>query len=108
MTPGFYFDPDASGLRIFLGPAEARIMEALWEHGPVTVKRLQFLLDPEAPPGYTAVIKVLDRLTARGLVTGERRGAAKWYQATVSREQFLKTAIDRIQRSLRRNFPDFL
>jgi hypothetical protein len=37
---GFYFDPQGDGPTVFLGAAEARVMEIVWREREVTVKQV--------------------------------------------------------------------
>ena len=101
----FYFDIDAQGLEVLLGPTEARLMEIAWRTAEVTVKQALFELGGHAL-AYTTVMTVLNRLTAKGLLDRRRDGRNFVYSPTVSREDFVKERADRIVGCLHKNFPE--
>lgn len=104
MTPGsFYFDPDAEGLAVFLGPTEARLMELAWNRQSVTVKTALFLLD-DSGLAYTTVMTVLNRLTGKGLLRREKDGRNFVYYPVADRQAFLRERVRRIEACLKRNF----
>lgn len=80
------------GLNRFFGPLEAHIMEILWEHGEVNVRKVQSLLEDEL--SYTAVMTVLNRLHEKGHLkkntTGKGRNRISFYQPVQSKEEFLQ------------------
>lgn len=103
-----HFDPEASGPAVFLGPIEAQLMELIWKHGPVTVKRALFLMNVENKPAYTTVMTVLARLAEKGLLDREKDGRTYVYRAVLSRDEFLRERVSTIYGSLKRNFPSYL
>ena len=105
MAPGtFHFDPRATGLEVFLGPTEARLMELVWTHGPVTIKKVLFYLGPERTPAYTTVMTVMNRLSEKGLLTREKDGRTFVYRPSVDRAQFLRERVHTVRDCLKRNF----
>ena len=88
-----YFNPYASGLEVFLGPTEARIMELCWRRGPLTVKKALFHLAGDPKPAYTTVMTVMSRLAGKGLLAREKEGRFFVYTAAVSRDEFVKSRI---------------
>lgn len=101
----FYFDPDGSGLEVFLGSMEARLMELAWKHGDLTVKKALSLLGTNSRPAYTTVMTVLSRLADKGLLVREKEGRHFAYRASVDRETFLADRIRRVKTCLKKNFP---
>ena len=59
----FYFDPTATGLAVFLGPTEARLMELAWARRRLTVKSALTRLGPDGQLAYTTVSTILNRLS---------------------------------------------
>ena len=104
----FYFDPDAEGLEVFLGPTEALLMDLMWRLGGLTAKKALALIDSVPKPAHTTLITVLNRLVDKGLVRREKNGRSFVYHPLQTRETFLKERIERIRSSLRSNFPDCL
>jgi predicted transcriptional regulator len=67
--------------------AELGILRVLWERGPSTVREVYEALDRDRPVVYTTVLKLLQIMTEKGLVTREDAGRAHVYQARGSEEQ---------------------
>jgi len=69
-----------------LGRLELQIMDALWTHGPCTVRKVQESLPEDGRPAYTTVLTVVSRLEAKKAVTRLRKvGNAYIFEAAVSR-----------------------
>lgn len=49
--------------------AELEILQVLWQHGPSTVREVHDALQATRPSGYTSVLKFLQIMTDKGLVT---------------------------------------
>jgi len=103
--PSFYFDPAGDGLRVFLGPTEAELMELAWEHKTLTVKSALFFLGDRTPRAYTTVMTVLARLADKGLLTRRKDGRTYAYSPAVSRDEFLQSRTTAVRDCLKRNFP---
>ncbi|MBU8934600.1 MAG: BlaI/MecI/CopY family transcriptional regulator [candidate division Zixibacteria bacterium] len=102
----FYFDPEASGPAIFLGPTEAALMEIAWSKNEITVKLALVFLGNKTPRAYTTVMTVLGNLTTKSLLSRRRSGRSFVYQPVVSREAFLRAKANIVQSCLKRNFVD--
>ena len=100
----FYFDPEASGPAIFLGPTEAALMEIAWSKKEITVKLALLFLGSKTPRAYTTVMTVLNNLTSKGLLTRQRSGRSFIYQPAITRDEFIRTKTDKIRYCLKRNF----
>lgn len=100
-----YFNPHASGLEVFLGPTEARIMELCWSRGPLTVKKALFLFAGNPKPAYTTVMTVMSRLAEKGLLTRRKEGRFFVYMAALSREEFVKSRIKLVADCIDKQFP---
>lgn len=66
--------------------AELKLLRELWEHGEQTVSDLHERVQGYWPVGYTTVLKLLQRMTEKGLVERHRDGRAHVYRATADRE----------------------
>ena len=103
---GFYFDPDGTGMAVFLGSTEARIMEIAWREQEVTVKQVLASWERQPVPAYTTVMTILRRLAEKGLLERRKRHRYHVYAPAVARETFVRQRLARIRECLSRNFGD--
>ena len=80
-----HLETPQSGLRLRLGPLEARVMTILWISGECTVWQVQKKLSPRA--AYTTVLSTMVRLYQKGLLERRKQQYAFIYSA-VSLEQW--------------------
>lgn len=77
--------------------AELEILRVLWRLGPSTVREVQEAL--EHGPAYTTVLKFLQIMTDKALVTRDESGRAHVYEAAVSetatQQRLLSELVDR-------------
>ncbi len=66
--------------------AELELLRILWEKQPATVRDIYEALNEEKPSGYTTVLKLLQIMTAKGLVVRDEASRAHVYRAAVSQE----------------------
>ncbi len=62
-------------------PAEVEILGILWERGPSTVREVYEYFGAERSVGYTGVLKLLQNMFAKGLVSRDRNAQAHVYEA---------------------------
>jgi predicted transcriptional regulator len=74
--------------------AELAILRVLWAHGPCTVRQVQDRLDRDEPIGYTTVLKLLQIMLEKGLVTRDESNRAHIYAADVSEPSTQQRLID--------------
>ena len=68
-----------------IGPLEERLLAALWERGPATVREL---VDTDCSDlAYTTVMTTLDRLFKKNLLSREAEGRAFRYAPCFTREE---------------------
>lgn len=72
--------------------AELAILRVLWARGPSTVREVQERLDE--PSGYTTVLKLLQIMHEKGLVTRDESQRAHVYTAAVSEEGAQRQLLD--------------
>jgi BlaI family transcriptional regulator, penicillinase repressor len=60
---------------------ELEILRVLWERGPSTVREVHDVLAETKQMGYTTVLKLLQIMTAKGLVTRSEESRAHVYEA---------------------------
>jgi len=66
---------------------ELAILRVLWERGPSTVRQIHEVLCGEKDLGYTSVLKLLQVMTEKGLVTRDERKRSHVYCAAQSAER---------------------
>jgi predicted transcriptional regulator len=78
-----------------LGPtdAELAILRVLWQRGPSTVKEVQQVLETTRRTGYTTVLKFMQIMVEKGLVSRDASPFAHVYQARIPWEQTQRTLV---------------
>jgi len=66
--------------------AELEILGVLWEHGPASVRDIQRRLNAVKPTGYTTVLKLLQIMHEKGLVSRDETTRPQIYSARRPRE----------------------
>jgi BlaI family transcriptional regulator, penicillinase repressor len=67
--------------------AELAILRVLWNQGPSTVRQVHEVLAPEQAVGYTTVLKLLQIMTEKGLVTRDESQRTHVYRARLPEDQ---------------------
>jgi predicted transcriptional regulator len=74
---------------------ELKLMQALWERGPSSVRDIQETFPEKKRPAYTTVQTVLYRLEAKGAVRRARKiSNAHIFEATLSRDVTHRRVVD--------------
>jgi predicted transcriptional regulator len=73
--------------------AELVILRALWKLGPSTVRRVQDELNQKQPTGYTTVLKMLQIMTEKGLVSRDESERTHVYEAALPEEETQKQLV---------------
>ena len=80
-------------------PAELEILRVLWERGPSTVREVQESLGAARAAGYTTVLKLLQIMSEKALVTRDETARAHVYAArapeTQTQRQLVRDLVDR-------------
>src|SRR3974390_3145321 len=66
--------------------AELELLRILWEIEPATVRDVHQALNRERASGYTTVLKLMQIMTAKGLVVRDEANRAHVYRATISQD----------------------
>jgi predicted transcriptional regulator len=66
--------------------SELELLRILWEKQPATVRDIYDALNHERPSGYTTVLKLLQIMTAKGLVVRDEANRAHVYRSTISQD----------------------
>ena len=78
-----------------LSRAELKVMQALWERGPSSVREVQETFAAKRRPAYTTVQTLMYRLEAKNAVRRARKiGGAHVFEAVVSRDAAGRKLID--------------
>ena len=72
---------------------ELAILRVLWSLGPCTVRQAFEVLNRDRETGYTTVLKMLQIMTEKGLVTREEEGRGHVYQAALGESQTQKHLV---------------
>lgn len=79
--------------------AELAILRVMWALGPSTVRQIQETLERNRPTGYTTVLKLLQIMWDKGLVTREESTRTHVYRARFSQartqRQLVADLLDR-------------
>ncbi len=67
--------------------SELQILTVLWRIGPATVRAVHSELDPDGSTGYTTVLKLMQIMSEKGLLSRDDRERAHVYRPAVAREQ---------------------
>ena len=67
--------------------AELAILRVLWQRGPSTVREVWEELNPKQQTGYTTVLKIMQIMFDKGLLTRDESDRSHVYQATRSEGQ---------------------
>ena len=81
-------------------PAEMEILQVLWDLGPSTVREVYRELSRQKDVGYTSVLKFLQIMHVKGLVSRTEEGRAHRYCAAAKPEHtergVVKDLLDRV------------
>ena len=66
--------------------SELELLRILWDNEPATVRDIYDTLNLERPSGYTTVLKLLQIMTAKGLVVRDEANRAHVYRAAISQD----------------------
>jgi predicted transcriptional regulator len=81
-------------------PSELEILQVLWSRGPSTVREVHDALGSTKQIGYTSVLKLMQIMTAKGLVTRTENQRAHVYEAgepaEKTKQQFATDMLQRV------------
>jgi predicted transcriptional regulator len=75
--------------------AELEILTILWEKQPLTVKDIHDELATSKDVGYTTALKIMQNMTAKGLLRREPNGKNHLYYAVYKKEETRGRLLDR-------------
>jgi BlaI family penicillinase repressor len=65
---------------------ELELLRILWETEPATVRDIYDKFNEDRPSGYTTILKLLQIMTAKGLVVRDEASRAHVYRAAISQD----------------------
>jgi predicted transcriptional regulator len=74
--------------------AELAFLRVLWDLGPSTVREVHDAVAAERDVGYTTVLKILQIMHEKGLVTRDDSSRSHIYRATAPRERTQKRLLN--------------
>lgn len=75
-------------------PGELEILRVLWQRGPSTVREVHEALSASKPSGYTTILKLLQIMADKGLVTRDVSRRTHVYQAATGQDQTQRQMLD--------------
>lgn len=76
--------------------SELSILNVLWNQGPSTVHEVRDKLPENQSDGYTTVLKLLQIMHKKELVTREKDGRAHRYEAAIKKSDVQQDLLDRL------------
>ena len=82
----------------FIKPTEKEleILQILWKQGPVAVKAVHDAMGGEDQHGYTTILKLMQIMHEKGLVSRQKSGKLHLYEAMASEELTRQFMLDRM------------
>ncbi len=82
----------------FIKPTEKEleILQILWMKGPVAVKDVHEAMGGEDQNGYTTILKLLQIMHEKGLVSRQKSGKLHLYEAIVSKKDTRQFMLDKM------------
>lgn len=82
----------------FIRPTEKEleILQILWKNGPVAVKGVHETMGGDDKNGYTTILKLLQIMHEKGLVTRQKSGKLHLYKAVASQEHTRQYILDKM------------
>lgn len=67
--------------------AELEILSVLWEDQPLTVREVHDRLKAKRNVGYTTILKIMQNMAAKGLLTRKLKGKSHLYSVIYEKEE---------------------
>jgi BlaI family transcriptional regulator, penicillinase repressor len=75
---------------------ELEILQIVWKSGPSSVKEVHLALGGDPANGYTTILKLMQIMHEKGLVTRQKSGKLHVYKAVVSQENTNQQLVHRM------------
>jgi len=80
--------------------SELEILQLLWEHGPLTVRALNDLLNKQRRVGYTTSLKMMQIMTEKGMLTRDTALRSHVYAPTLQPANVQSNIMDHILKTV--------
>ena len=80
--------------------AELEIMQILWENGPLTVRKVNDLLNENRRVGYTTTLKIMQIMLEKGLLTRDADHRSHVYSPALQPGEVQHTIMDHVLRTV--------
>ncbi|MEA5444476.1 BlaI/MecI/CopY family transcriptional regulator [Gammaproteobacteria bacterium AB-CW1] len=74
--------------------SELKILQYLWDHGPSTVRAVYEAIGASSGLSYTTILKQMQIMNDKGLVTRETSSRAHLYEAVTGRDETQQDMLD--------------
>ena len=78
-----------------LGELEARVLQLVWDHQPCTERQIWDFVQQERPAARTTVLKTIQRLEAKGLLTRQENEGPILWRAAIEQRRALPELVRR-------------
>ncbi len=75
--------------------AELEILSTLWENQPLTVRDIHDKLKAKRNVGYTTILKIMQNMAAKGLLSRELKGKSHLYSAIYHKEETQQNLLNK-------------
>lgn len=75
---------------------ELEILQVVWERGAVSVKEVHEVLGGDESNGYTTILKLMQIMFEKGLLTRQKNGKLHLYKAVPSLENTRQQMVDKM------------
>lgn len=79
--------------------AELEILNILWKKEPLTVKDIHEIICKNKDVGYTTTLKIMQKMTTKGLLRREPKGKSHLYFSSFKKEETRGRLLDRFVES---------
>jgi len=80
--------------------SELEILQLLWEHGPQTVRALNEKLNKQRKVGYTTSLKMMQIMTAKGMLTRDTSLRSHIYTPALRPENVQSKIMDHVLKTV--------
>lgn len=84
---------------------ELEILQVLWEKQPTTVKFVHEQLVQQREVGYTTILKQMQRMFKKGMITRVKEGKQHLYSASFSENQIQQSLYDKLVKTAFKGSP---
>jgi len=80
--------------------SELEILQILWEHGPLTVRELNDILNRQRRVGYTTSLKMMQIMTEKGMLSRDTALRSHIYSADLRPEDVQTHILDHVLKTV--------